>query len=150
MAKGDAFNSMIGEGSAFEGKFFIQGSLQIDGKFDGAITTEDTISIGQTGKVKTNITARKAMVAGTVIGNIKAHDEVVLQETGRVLGDITTPNLVLQRGTVLLGKVNVTGGQKKDVKKIIEDAYSGGPFIPGARGSGISVSPSIDAKLKKK
>jgi hypothetical protein len=32
--KGDAVNSTIGEGSIFEGKFYISGSLRIDGKFE--------------------------------------------------------------------------------------------------------------------
>ena len=33
-------NSVIGDGSIFEGKFYINGSLQIDGRFEGEIKTK--------------------------------------------------------------------------------------------------------------
>lgn len=49
----DSINSVIGPGSIFEGKFYIAGSLRIDGKFEGDIKTEDALVIGETGKVKT-------------------------------------------------------------------------------------------------
>ncbi|MCX7677931.1 MAG: polymer-forming cytoskeletal protein [Spirochaetes bacterium] len=121
--KGDGINSTIGEGSVFEGKFYISGSLRIDGKFEGEIKTEDELVVGETGKVKTNINAKSVVVAGTVIGNINAEEEVRLLETGRVLGDIVTPVLTIQRGVIAQGHITITGGQKKDVKKLIEDSY---------------------------
>ena len=122
--KGDVVNSTIGEGSVFEGKFYISGSLRIDGKFKGEIKTDEELVVGETGKVKTNIDAKSVVVAGTVIGNIKADDEVKLLETGRVLGDIVTPTLTIQRGVVAQGNITITGGQKKDVKKMIEESFS--------------------------
>jgi len=136
--KSDVPNSIIGEGSVFEGKFYISGSLQINGKFEGEIKTEDQIIIGETGKVKTNISARRVIVAGTLIGNINASEEVVLMETGRILGDITTPILHINKGVVVQGKINITGGQKKEARKIIEESYATGPVMPpigSSRGS---------------
>lgn len=121
--KSDIINSTIGEGSVFEGKFYISGSLRVDGKFEGEIKTDDELVVGETGKVKTNINAKSVVVAGTVIGNISADDEVRLLETGRVLGDIVTPTLSIQRGVIAQGHITITGGHKKDAKKIIEDSY---------------------------
>ncbi|MBN1898166.1 MAG: polymer-forming cytoskeletal protein [Spirochaetes bacterium] len=128
--KGDNANSVIGEGSIFEGRFYISGSLQINGKFEGDIKTEDQIMVGETGKVKTNLSARRVIIAGTLIGNINAMEEVLLLETGRVLGDITTPIIHMNKGVVVQGKINITGGQKKEVKKIIEESYATGPIMP--------------------
>ena len=65
-------NSLIGEGSVFDGKFYINGSLQVDGRFEGEIKTEDQLIVGRTGKVKTDIVAKRVIVGGTVIGNIDA------------------------------------------------------------------------------
>ncbi|HDP81113.1 MAG TPA: polymer-forming cytoskeletal protein [Spirochaetes bacterium] len=124
--KGDAVNSTIGEGSIFEGKFYISGSLKIDGKFEGEIRTDEELVVGETGKVRTNINARSVVVAGTVIGNIRAEDEVRLLETGRVMGDIVTPTLSIQRGVMAQGHITITGGQKKDVKKAIEESFNSG------------------------
>ncbi|PKA14472.1 MULTISPECIES: bactofilin family protein [Leptospira] len=121
----DNNNSVIGPGSIFEGKFYIAGSLRIDGKFEGEIKTDDALFIGETGKVRTNIAAREVIVAGTLIGNIKAESEVRLEETGRLLGDIIAPALSLAKGVVAKGNITVTGGQKKDVKKIVEESFGG-------------------------
>ncbi|EPG66159.1 polymer-forming cytoskeletal protein [Leptospira wolffii] len=121
----DNNNSVIGPGSIFEGKFYIAGSLRIDGKFEGEIKTDDALFIGETGKVRTNIAAREVIVAGTLIGNIKAESEVRLEETGRLLGDIIAPSLSLAKGVVAKGNITVTGGQKKDVKKIVEESFGG-------------------------
>lgn len=120
-------NSTIGEGSSFEGKFVVSGSLKIDGKFEGEIKTEDQLVVGENGKVRTDIFAKSVVVAGTVIGNITAENEVTLLETAKVLGDITTPTITIQNGVVTVGKVIITGtSNTKDPKKYIEDSYNSG------------------------
>ena len=134
-AKNDNMNSTIGEGSVFEGKFYISGSLKIDGKFEGEIKTDEELVVGETGKVRTDIVAKSVVIAGTIIGNITAQQDVKLLETGKVLGDITTPALTIQRGVVAKGTFNITGGHKKDSKKIIEESFT----------SGYSSSSSVDS-----
>lgn len=123
-------NSMIGEGSVFQGKFFVHGSFQVDGKFEGEIRTEEHLYIGETGKIKTEvIRAKKITVAGVVLGDIEALEEVKLLSTGRILGNITAPQLTMEPGVVVKGSINITAGQKKDVDSLIKDAYNSGPSI---------------------
>ncbi len=122
-SKDDSNNSTIGEGSTFEGKFYISGSLRIDGKFEGEIKTDEELVVGQTGKVKTNINAKTVVVAGIVIGNIVAEKEVTLLETAKVSGDIETPILTIQRGVITQGHITITSGQKTNIKKLIDDSY---------------------------
>ena len=123
--RNDSMNSVIGPGSIFEGKFYISGSLKIDGKFEGEIKTEDALVVGETGKIKTNITAKNVVVAGTMIGNIQAESEVRLEKSGKLLGDITAPMLNIQPGVIAKGTITITGGQQKDVRKVIEESYGG-------------------------
>ncbi len=118
-------NSTIGEGSVFEGRFYISGSLRIDGKFEGEIKTDEELVVGETGKVRTNIDAKSVVVAGAVIGNIEAKEEVRLLETAKVLGDITSPVINIQSGVVFSGKTIITGKNKRDPVKSIEDAFNG-------------------------
>jgi cytoskeletal protein CcmA (bactofilin family) len=127
-SRSDSLNSMIGDGSVFEGKFYINGSLKIDGKFEGEIKTDNELVVGETGKVKTNIDARSVVIAGTVIGNIKASNEVRLLETAKVLGDIEAPNVSVQRGVVLTGNIKIMGESKKDLQKLVEDSYNATPL----------------------
>ncbi|UCB45408.1 MAG: polymer-forming cytoskeletal protein [Spirochaetota bacterium] len=122
-------NSVIGEGSMFEGKFYIQGSLQIDGRFEGEIKTQDQLVVGETGKVKTDIYAKKVIVGGTVIGNIEAEEDVALLSTGRVFGNITAPRVNIEDGVVVKGEISISAGQKKSIKKVIEESFNAGPKI---------------------
>jgi cytoskeletal protein CcmA (bactofilin family) len=121
--KSDTTNCIIGEGSIFDGRFYVNGSILIEGKFQGDIKTDDQLVVGPTGKVKTDIVARRVTVAGTLIGNISASEEVTLLHTGKVLGNINTPKLTVEPGVITEGKVIITSGQTDDAKKIIEDSF---------------------------
>jgi cytoskeletal protein CcmA (bactofilin family) len=121
--KNEASNCVIGEGSIFEGRFYVNGSILIEGKFQGDIKTDEQLIVGPTGKVKTDIIARKVTVAGTLIGNIAASEEVSLLHTGKVLGNIATPKLTVEPGVITEGKVTITSGQSDDTKRLIEESY---------------------------
>ncbi len=138
--RSQSLNSVIGPGSIFEGKFYISGSLKIDGKFQGEIKTEDELIIGETGRVKTNIKAKSVIISGTMIGNIQAREEVRLERNGKLLGDVESPVLHLTPGVLLKGHMTITGGQKKDVEKIIEESF----------GDSITKSESNKEQEKKK
>ena len=48
-------NSIIGEGSYFKGEFTLNGTLRIDGCYEGEKLEVDNVFVGQTGKIKSNI-----------------------------------------------------------------------------------------------
>ena len=62
-------------------------------------------------------------IAGTLIGNISATEEVTLLHTGKVLGNITTPKLSVEQGVITEGKVTITSGQMDETRKIIEESF---------------------------
>jgi cytoskeletal protein CcmA (bactofilin family) len=126
-AKADTPNCVIGDGSIFDGRFSVNGSILIEGKFTGDIRTDDQLIVGPLGKVRTDIVARRVTVAGTLIGNIAASEEVTLLRTGKVLGNITTPKLTVEPGVITEGRVTITSGQSEDAKKIIEDSFGPAP-----------------------
>jgi cytoskeletal protein CcmA (bactofilin family) len=117
-------NSTIGENSYFSGKFFINGSLKIDGKFEGKSLQADQLYIGVSGKVKTNITATNVIVEGIVVGNITARNRVMLLPTSKILGDIKTPELIIQNGVILEGRCMISNDLKHSAKDLIELEYS--------------------------
>jgi cytoskeletal protein CcmA (bactofilin family) len=144
--KNDAqLNSVIGEGSIFKGKFYINGSLQIDGRFEGEIKTKDQVIIGELGKVKTDITAKKVIVGGTLIGNIEAEEEVELLATGRVLGNIRTPKVNIEEGVVVKGEISISAGQKKGISNIIAESFNAGPKLEDM--VSVEKKPQIEKKV---
>lgn len=117
-------NSTIGESSFFEGRFAVKGSLKIDGRFEGETLLVDQLQIGVKGKVKTAISATSVVVEGTVIGNITAARRILLLSTARVLGDIKTPELIIQDGVVLEGRCTISHVRIENTKQYIEDLYN--------------------------
>ena len=121
----DVTNSTIGEHSYFSGRFFINGSLRIDGKFEGKSLQADQLYIGPTGRVKTNIVASNVIAEGIVIGNIVAKNRVLLMATARILGDISTPELIINHGVVLEGRCYIISQEMKNsAKDFIETQYA--------------------------
>jgi len=117
-------NSTIGANSFFEGKYAVKGSLKIDGKFEGESLYVDQLMVGPGGKVKTDINATSVVVEGIVVGNIAATSRILLLATARVLGDIKTPELIIQDGVVLEGKCTISHYQINDTKKYIVQSYN--------------------------
>lgn len=128
MAKiNESAECLIGEGSVFEGRFLVKGSIRIEGKFQGDIQTEDQLIIAPSGKVKTDIIARRVVVGGTLIGNIRASEEVNLLETGKVYGNITTPKLSVEPGVLTEGKITINSGGEGSVEKAINESFGEDP-----------------------
>lgn len=115
--------TVIGEGSRFFGRYKIDGNLRIDGKFEGDILLVDHIQIGPQGRVKTNIEAVSIVVEGIVIGNLTASTRILLLSTARVLGNIKTPELIIQDGVVLEGGCTISHYELDNTKGYIENLY---------------------------
>ncbi len=120
---GKASKTIIGQNSFFEGKFYINGELQIDGKFEGTSLFIDTLIISKKGKVKANIKANSVVVEGIIIGNILARNRVMLLPTAKVLGNISTPELIIQNGVILEGKCIIRNDMEKSPMELIEKLY---------------------------
>jgi len=116
-------NSTIGETSFFDGQFAVKGNLKIDGRFEGSILQVDQLQIGAKAKVKTNISATSVVVEGIVIGNISATRRILLLSTARVLGNIRTPELIIQDGVVLEGRCTISHFKIENTRQYIESLY---------------------------
>jgi len=117
-------NSTIGRDSYFTGRFYINGSLKIDGKFEGKSLQAEQLYIGVTGKVKTNVIANSVIIEGIVMGNVTARNRVMLLPTAKIFGDIKTPELIIQNGVLLEGRCTISNDLKHSAKDIIEVEYN--------------------------
>ena len=127
---GDVANNIIGENSFFTGNFIINGSLKIDGRFEGKTLQAEQLYIGQSGKIKTNINAVSVIVEGLIIGNISATSRVILMPTAMVLGDIKTPELIIQNGVILEGRCTISNDLKTSAKELLEVEYLKNRIVP--------------------
>jgi cytoskeletal protein CcmA (bactofilin family) len=116
-------NSTIGENSYFGGRFLVKGNMKIDGAFEGKVLLVDQLQIGPKARVKTDISATSVVVEGVVIGNISSSRRILLLSTARVLGDLKTPELIIQDGVVLEGRCTISHVQIDNTRAYIEALY---------------------------
>ena len=127
---GDVANNVIGENSFFTGTFIINGSLKIDGRFEGKFLQAEQLYIGQSGKIRTNIKAVSVIVEGLILGNITASSRVLLMPTAKVCGEIKTPELIIQNGVILEGRCTISNDLKSSAKDLLEIDYNKSRIIP--------------------
>jgi len=99
--------SVLGTGINWKGNLRGSGGIRIEGAFEGEITIQGMVVVGETGRVTTDsLRANSVVVAGTVRGNIVA-ERLEIRSTGRVWGDATIVNLSTEDGAFLRGKVQM-------------------------------------------
>lgn len=116
-------NSTIGQESFFGGRFAVKGNMRIDGTFEGKALLVDQLQIGAQARVKTDISATSVVVEGLVIGNISAARRILLLSTARVLGDLKTPELIIQDGVILEGRCTISHVRIDDTRTYIQSLY---------------------------
>lgn len=96
-------NALLGRGSEFEGKLHFEGTVRIDGRFKGEITSDDILIIGEGAEVTAEIKVGRVVVYGGLDGNIVASTSVNLHAPAKVIGSITTRSLTIDEGVVFDG-----------------------------------------------
>jgi cytoskeletal protein CcmA (bactofilin family) len=78
--------------------------LVVDGKIEGEIASDGSLTIGENARIKAEIRTTTVSVYGKVIGNIHAAERVDLKSTAEVLGDIKAKTISIEAGAVFSGK----------------------------------------------
>jgi cytoskeletal protein CcmA (bactofilin family) len=97
-------STLLGEGSEFEGKLTFEGTVRIDGVLKGEVFSDDVLIIGEGARVEAEIDVGEIIIQGRVTGNIRAKQSIELLSPGRVRGDLTTPNLLIEKGAIFEGR----------------------------------------------
>ena len=98
----------IGKEVVLQGEVKGGEDLVIDGQVDGTIELpQHVLTVGPTGRVKAELSAKSVVVLGKVSGSIRASEMVRIDETGSVEGAVSAPRLVMVDGAQLQGRVDV-------------------------------------------
>lgn len=96
-------DTLIGEGTVFEGTLKSEASIRIEGKIVGDIECKGDVTIGEQGSADSNIHARNVLIAGTVKGNITAKEKLTIHAKGKLQGNTTCQTLVIDEGGSFMG-----------------------------------------------
>ncbi len=102
-------SAFIDQGSEFSGKLSFKDTVRIDGCFDGEIASENTLIVGESGRVQATIQSQVVIVSGELRGDINAPEQVTLHKTARVSGNIATARLLIEDGAFFSGQVKMDG-----------------------------------------
>ena len=82
--------------------------IVINGSVEGTIDfREHNVLIGQSGRVNANVIAKTINVDGEVKGELRANEQVTINPSGRLIGDIRAPRVVLSDGCQFKGSVDM-------------------------------------------
>jgi cytoskeletal protein CcmA (bactofilin family) len=96
--------ALLGRGTQFEGKLHFEGRVGIDGVFKGQIQSDDTLVIGEGAEVHAEIDVATVIVRGGVVhGNIRAKTSIEVHSPGKIVGNLHSPSLFIDRGVEFQG-----------------------------------------------
>lgn len=118
-----------GERATIGPSIFIKGDLTgdedlvIEGRVEGKVDLkQNNVTVGRNGRVKADVFGRVVIVEGEVDGNVFAHEQALLRQSGAIRGNISAPRVVLEDGSRFKGSIDM---EPKD---------SGRSHAPGIQG----------------
>jgi len=82
--------------------------LQVGGTVEGSISLQgQSLTIGPTAKLNSEVHAREVVVYGSVEGNLNARDRVEIKKDGSVMGVITTARISIEDGAYFKGRIEI-------------------------------------------
>ena len=100
--------AFMGEGSEMDGSYHCTGTVLMDAKFRGEITSKDTLIIGERGIVHATVQTATLVVRGEFVGDVTASERVELKAGSRVTGNIEAPVIVMEAGAVHDGECRMS------------------------------------------
>ncbi len=140
---GDRAN--IGRSITIKGDISGDEDLNIQGVVDGSVKLkEHNVTIASEGRVNADVHARTITVQGQVEGDLYGEEQVVLNPSCRVRGNITAPRVALEDGANFRGTIDMeakAGGSSPSLPRVSVDKP------PVRRSSGVE---TVDAPTPAK
>ena len=114
--------NLLGAGTTIVGDINSNGDIRINGILTGNLTTKGRVIIGETGKIKGEITCKNADILGLVEGKFVVTDLLSLKSTATVIGEVTIGRIAIEPGCRFNGSCKMTEiastyGENKSDKK---------------------------------
>ena len=108
-------DTVLAEDIDFSGVLSFQRPLMVKGTFQGQIKASSDLIIGEKAVVKAKIEADTVSSKGRIEGDVLAHSRVEFFSTASMVGDLVTPDLVMESGCQYNGRCTMK--REKDEEK---------------------------------
>ncbi len=113
--------AFLGKETEFEGRLTFKGTVRIDGKFSGEISTKGGLILGENSLIRAEVEASEVIISGEINGNINAGNRVEIHTPGKVYGNIKSPILVIDEGVIFEGKTQMEPAKEKKLSVLTGD-----------------------------
>ncbi|WP_207264207.1 polymer-forming cytoskeletal protein [Desulfovibrio sp. Huiquan2017] len=127
-------NAFLGVGTEYKGKLDFVGTVRIDGRFEGEITTEGVLILGRKASIVGVVRVGQLNSCGEILGDVHVKEKAVFEKTSVLKGSLDTPVLVVEKGALVEGTICMTMGAAVETKpKVVSANFGGGAVKPVAR-----------------
>jgi len=112
-ATSDRVPTRLGSSLHVKGDIHGNEDMYIDGEVEGLVhLDEGNLTVGRAARLTANVIAGQVVVYGSVKGNVRAN-RIEIKKDGSVIGDLTTPQILIEDGAYFKGSIEIDSGTKK-------------------------------------
>ncbi len=97
----------LGSDTVYEGKLSFKGTVRVEGRFTGDITSDGTLNVGKDAQVHGTIAVGELLLSGHFNGEVTAKRRVVVYASGVLEGTLQTPSLLTEEGGIIEGQITM-------------------------------------------
>ena len=94
----EELNGFMDQGTEFEGELRFKDTFRIDGSLKGRIVSDNTLIVGESGRVDADIECAVVSIRGTVTGRVHGRERIELLAGSRVQATLISPKLLIEEG----------------------------------------------------
>lgn len=140
-------NAFLGVGTEYRGKLDFVGTVRIDGRFEGEISTDGDLILGRKATVTGSVRVGRLTSCGRIEGDVTVKEHAVLEKTSVLTGTLNTPVLEVERGAIVEGNIVMTAGAPARQKVVSADFGGKGVQADTAADIPVARTGSDDASM---
>jgi len=103
------FDTILSSDIDFSGTLNFEKPFLIRGKLSGTIISRGLLVVDEEAVVNANINASRVVIRGSVKGDVSASEKVEISITGKLVGNVSAPEIFMETGCVFNGRCTMTG-----------------------------------------
>jgi cytoskeletal protein CcmA (bactofilin family) len=100
--------AIIGPSIMIKGDVTGEEDLVIQGRVEGKVDlAQHHVTVGANGRVKANVLGRSVTVEGSVEGDLRAEEQIIIRKSGNVRGNVAAPRVTIEDGATFQGSIDM-------------------------------------------
>ena len=110
----EELNGFMDQGTEFEGELRFKDTFRIDGSLKGKIVSDNTLIVGESGRVDADIECDVVSIRGSVTGRVHGRQRIELLAGSRVQATLVSPKLLIEEGAFFQGQCDMADKREGD------------------------------------